>query len=83
MKTSWTTGVDPQRAIDITQNYKESVVMRARFTELVEAKMDASWRSSMSKAEYANPNWAYLQADARGYERALKEIISLLSGTKS
>lgn len=78
MKISWTKGVDKELAIDIRQNFKESLVTRRRLTTLLEEKITASQKVSRSKAEYENPNWAYLQADARGYERALDEIISLI-----
>lgn len=79
MKLSWTQGVGKELAVDIRQNFKESLVLRRRLSELLEKKMSTSWRSSTSKDEYANPNWAYLQADARGYERAMREILSLIS----
>lgn len=79
MKTSWTQGVDKELAVDIRQNFKESLVMRRRFEEMLNAKMVSSQRSGRSKEAYENPNWAYLQADARGYERALQDVIELLS----
>lgn len=79
MKTAWTTGVGKELAVDITQNFKESLVMRRRLLELLEKKAATSVRMSHSKDAYDNPNWAYLQADHRGYERAMSEIISLIS----
>jgi hypothetical protein len=33
----------------------------------------------MSLEEFDNPSWAYKQADKNGYERALLEIIELIS----
>lgn len=78
MKVSWTKGVDKELAVDIRQNFKESLIMRKRLITLLDEKIAASQKTSRSKAEYENPNWAYLQADARGYERALVEIISLI-----
>ena len=78
MKVSWTKGVDKELAVDIRQNFKESLVMRKRLITLLDEKITASQKTSRSKTEYENPNWAYLQADARGYERALVEIISLI-----
>ena len=79
MKTSWTQGVGKELAVDIKQNYKESLVLRRRLRELLEKKMSTSWRSSQSKDGYSSPNWAYTQADARGYERAMREILELIS----
>lgn len=79
MKVSWTKGLDKQLAIDVKQNFKESLVMRKRLVSLLHDKAALSNKLSMSKEGYDKPNWAYLQADARGYERALFEIISLIS----
>lgn len=79
MKTSWTQGVEKELQIDIRQNFKESLVMRRRLEILLNAKMEESQRAGRSKAMYDNPNWAYLQADKRGYERALHEVIELIS----
>ncbi|MNJ09620.1 hypothetical protein D3C77_37660 [compost metagenome] len=78
MKQSWTKGVDKELAVDINQNFKESLVLRRRLQVLLQEKIALSQKTSRSKEGYENPNWAYLQADARGYERALSEIISLI-----
>lgn len=79
MKVSWTRGVDSELQVDIRQNYKESLVMRKRLQALLEDKVQVSTQNARSKVSYDSPNWALLQADARGYERALCEVISLIS----
>ena len=79
MKISWIKGVDKELSIDITQNFKESLVMRRRLSQLLEEKIDVSLSSTRSKVSYETPNWALLQADAVGYQRALQEVISLIS----
>ena len=79
MKVSWTNGVDKELAIDIRQNFKESLVMRRRLTAMLEEKVKSSLAASRSKVTYDNPNWALLQADAVGYQRALQEVVSLIS----
>lgn len=79
MKISWTKGVDKELVVDIRQNYKESLVLRRRLVVMLEDKCSASTKTSRSKDGYDSANWAYLQADARGYERALQEVISLIS----
>lgn len=78
MRQSWTKGVDRELAVDIRQNFKESLVLRKRLQVLLEEKITLSQKTSRAKDSYESPNWAYLQADARGYERALSEIISLI-----
>lgn len=78
MKTSWTQGLEPERTKDVRANFKEALVLRKRLKELLEDKVEASLRKGRSESSYESPSWAYLQADQKGYERALFEIISLI-----
>ncbi len=78
MKVNWIAGLDAVRKDDVRQSFKASLVMRKRLLELLEKKMRESWASSMAQDGYDTPNWALKQADARGYERAMKEIMSLV-----
>lgn len=80
MKTSWLKGLDKQQQIDVRQSFKEALVVRRRLKEIIAEKQEASLRVSRSRGLYDSPNWAYLQADASGYERALEEISALLDG---
>jgi hypothetical protein len=41
-------------------------------------KQRKSYEDRISKNSYDSPNWAALQADGIGYERAINEIIALL-----
>jgi len=79
LKTVWTAGLEKKLADEMRANYKESLVMRRRLAKMLADKADASVKNSRSKLLYDNPNWALLQADQRGYERALSEIIELIS----
>lgn len=78
MKVRWTTGLSKQDATEIKANFKEALVLRRRLVRLLEGDIDSSIKQSRSKLLYENPNWALLQADQRGYERALAEIIALI-----
>lgn len=78
MKTAWTKGLTPEQTTEIRKDFVGAAILRNRLTELLEEKSMLSRNESISKDNYANPNWTYLQADARGYERALSEVISLL-----
>ena len=78
MKTSWTNGLSEQEKSDLKASFASSLVMRKRLTFLAEEKINSSTRYARNKLTYDNPNWAFLQADQRGYERALTEIIDLL-----
>jgi len=52
--------------------------MRRRLKQLLLDKVDSSQRISRGKDGYDNANWAFLQADSRGYERALHEVLELI-----
>lgn len=78
MKTTWTKGLTPEQTTEIKKDFVGAVILRQRLQALLSDKATLSREGSMAKDAYSNPNWAYLQADARGYERALSEVISLL-----
>lgn len=82
MKVAWTSKLDKEVASGIRQSYKEALLIRKRLTEMLEEKSKVSVRSSHSKDGYECANWAYKQADARGYERALREVMDLLKETE-
>ena len=78
MKTVWTKGKDKQEVDDIRSTFKASLIIRARLAEILDGKVSVAERASMDADNYDCPNWAYKQADAQGYKRALSEIISLI-----
>lgn len=78
MKTSWTKGLTQEQTVELRKDFVGAAILRKRLQELLNEKANLSRDASISKDAYSNPNWAYLQADARGYERALSEVISLL-----
>ena len=78
MKSSWTKSLNEQDKLDLESSYKASTVLRRRLIEILKEKAEISNRTARNKTTYDNPNWAYLQADKVGYERALHEIIELL-----
>lgn len=78
MKTSWTSGLDKKDVEEMRGLYTSSLRLRQRLEKIINDKITASYKASYSKDSYDNPNWALLQADNRGYERALHEILSLI-----
>ncbi len=81
MKSSWTKLLDAEVARDIKSNFQASLLTRKRLARLLEEKVDESNRTARSKTSYDTPNWPLLQADQRGYERALLEVIDLILET--
>ena len=79
MKTRWFQGTkDKAYNEEIRGSFLAALVMRKRLIQILLRKQEESVKASRLEDAYDNPNWAYKQADARGYERALNEIISLL-----
>jgi hypothetical protein len=78
MKVRWTAGLNKQDATEMKADYVAAAVLRRRLKRLLEDDIGDSQRTARSKLLYENPNWALLQADQRGYERALAEIIALI-----
>lgn len=79
MKTVWLKGLDPQATIECKQEFVGAARLRERLAALLEAKADEKRKAVRSGNAYENPNWALVQADAIGYEKALYEVISLIS----
>lgn len=79
MKTRWISGLeDKQDVDDVKGSYASSKLIRERLATILREKSNSRERASMEASDYDCPNWAYKQADAQGYKRALSEIISLL-----
>ena len=79
MRSNWIPGrMDPDRKQEIRQSFAAAIVMRKRLLEILEKKRKASWEASVDENGYDCANWALKQADARGYERALREISKLI-----
>jgi len=78
MKASWTQGLTPEQAIEIKKDFKGCFPTRKRLAKLLEDKISVTRKGTLTKDGYSSPNWAYVQADSVGYERALNDVISLI-----
>lgn len=76
MKSTWTKGLEEDQHEGIRNAFNAASVVRSRLTEICIDKIDTIMTTH--KRQYDSPAWAYEQADAVGYRRALEEIISLL-----
>lgn len=79
MKTSITSGLNDLQASEIKSEYLGSQQLRKRLIELLIKKQQSSLKKRRGEDVYDSPNFALLQADQIGYERAIDELISLLS----
>lgn len=78
MKSTWTKNLNPEQVKEIEREFKEGKLLRRRLAAIFEDKLRVKHSETRTKDGYASPNWAYFQADAIGYERALTEILSIL-----
>ena len=79
MQESWFKGLDDERKTEIRKDFRSSIIVRKRLKTICEGKIQSSANAARNKVDYDCPNWAYKQADSRGYERALTEIMKLLN----
>lgn len=79
MKASWINGQTEEQAAIIRADFIVSLGARRRLETLIQDKVRVVNTTRRSKEGYNSPNWPYVQADAIGYERALCEVISLIS----
>ena len=83
MKTSWFAGLDADQKLDVKQTYLSSGVMRRRLKSMLQDKINEHFKAQQLRANYEKSNWAFEQADAMGYCRALNEVILLLLDDKN
>lgn len=79
MKSILFQGLDPALEKELRGDFKSSQLIRKRIIEVMEKKIDDRRRVSVDKQNYDSPSWALEQADAIGYERSIRELISLLT----
>lgn len=82
MKSSLTKGLNEQERMEVTQEFIASAHFRKHFCSLLRERASAHRTNAGGLAAYDSPNWALRQADLIGYERAILEVISLLSSEK-
>lgn len=82
MKTSLTAGLTKEQTEIVTKEFISSLALRERLIAVLNGKKESLRSEATSKTSYDNPSWAYFQADANGYERAINEVVSLLSSKK-
>ncbi len=84
MNTAWTKGLKrgSDELKDLEAAYAASGVLRRRLKQMLEDLYDLETKARIKTSDYDSPAWAYKQADAIGYARALSKIISMLDDDK-
>lgn len=83
MKTVLFKGLNDQQKEELRGTFYHSAFLREQLKVILASKIKDSNAQVRSKDAYGVANWAYLQADAVGYERALTEVMSLLTHAPS
>lgn len=80
MNTAWIKGLTKgsEYEKDVRAAYAESALIRKRLVEVLENMYMGAAKERLSASGYENPSWAFLQADAVGYARALQDILRIL-----
>lgn len=80
VKSSLLAGLEPDQAKELKADFISAHLLRKRLTEVLTTKIESK-RTNVSR-DYDNPNWNNKVAHVFGYEEALKEVISILSGVE-
>ena len=78
MKTAILKGVEKDMVAEIRAAFIAALPLRKQLIKILEDKIETWRKDAVGFERYNSPNWAYTQADMIGYERALRECISLL-----
>lgn len=84
MNTAWTKGLKKgsDELKDLEAAYAASGLLRKHLVRVLEDIYETETKSRISSNDYDSPAWAYKQADAVGYARAIAKVISILSDSK-
>ncbi len=84
MNTAWTKGIKKgsDEYADIEAAFAASSLLRKRLIQILEEMYATETKARTASSDYESPAWAYKQADAIGYARAIASIIKLLPDDK-
>ena len=75
MKTTWFTNLPK----DQQEEFKKQVLSSRDTLERLQKILEDKKTEVVLSTDYDNPSWAYKQADRNGYDRALTEVINLVT----
>ena len=82
MKTNLLNKVEKEELDELKSNFIAAKFFRKTLIEVLNEKIESLRVKTSSSSAYNSPSWPYMQADGVGYERAMREVISLLSEEK-
>lgn len=83
LKTTWYTGLDEDQKKELRADFISAHLLRKRLTKLLNDKIETKRTMMRNDENYEKANWNYLMADSLGYERAMNEIINLITSDEN
>lgn len=80
LATVWSKGLDPQDIAEVKEGFVGTLAFRKRFIEILQEKINSNRTKILNPENFNTPNWDKYAADSIGYERALTEVINILTG---
>lgn len=79
---TWTAGLSKEEAAALVRRLKDSEEVFLRLSYILDQRLKDSVNKQMASQSYDKPSWPYFQADCVGYQRAMKEILTLITERK-
>lgn len=79
MDLAWTRGKSEEEKVQYVASLNRAKWVLDDLNKLVDSNLRGVETAELKVEAYDNPNWAYRQAEANGYKRALKDIKKLLT----
>lgn len=83
LKTTWYTGLDEGQKKELRADFISAQLLRKRLIKMLEDKIDTKRTAVRNDGNYDKSNWENYVADSLGYERALHEVISLITSDEN
>ena len=81
MNLKLTKGLKPDELDEFKEYFAESGRFRKHLIAVLEQEIESVRGAMRDEAHYDSPNWAMIQADKLGKEKAFRTVISLLRST--
>lgn len=78
MKLKLLKGLDKDQVDELKEHYVRSQIFRKYLLKVLQEEIESLHASMRNEDNYNSPNWAYLQADRLGQEKALKRVVGLI-----
>lgn len=79
MKTIWFKELTEEQISSVKKEFLSSPILRDKAIAIMKERITNSNKQRTKEGGYESPNWAFMQADSCGYERAYLEMINTFS----